>query len=324
MKAAVLEKLGTAPVYKEAPDPVIENEDQLLLHVKAAAVKNLDKGRAAGTHYASYKTLPAVVGMDCVGVLENGALVYAQGISGTIAEKVLIHKNQYVPLPATINAAAAAALPNAALGSLLAFIYRAKLQKGQTVLINGATGVTGMMAVQVAKLLGAQTVIATGRNETQLQKLIQLGADEILSLKQEDDVITARFKELYSKSPVDVVIDYLWGHPASLILKALQGEGMHQESHPLRFVTVGSMAGDELTVSSNVLRSSDIELLGSGFGSLSPQHLKAFSKTYLPELFEKAAEGKLAIEVETAPLKDVEQVWDRRLPSGKRLVIVMD
>src|ERR1700694_607844 len=99
MKAAVLHQLGKAPKYEDFPEPVANKEDQILINVKAASVKNLDKGRASGAHYASHKNLPEVVGVDGVGVLEDGARVYATGITGMLAQKALINKNKYTLLP---------------------------------------------------------------------------------------------------------------------------------------------------------------------------------------------------------------------------------
>jgi len=186
MKAAVLHQLGSVPEYEDFPDPN-PTQEQLLITVKAASIKNLDKARASGKHYASYITLPAVVGIDGVGVLENGTRIYAQGITGMIAEKALIAKNRYTVLPQNIDDATAAALPNAAMGAALALRYRAEIKKGNVVLINGATGVTGQLAIQMAKYYGASKVIATGRNMEMLEKLTELGADEIISLRQDDN-----------------------------------------------------------------------------------------------------------------------------------------
>ncbi|WP_300602461.1 zinc-binding alcohol dehydrogenase family protein [Niabella sp.] len=321
MKAAVLKQTGTAPVYEDFPDPVPAGDQQLLIHIKTASVKNLDKARAAGTHYANYTQLPVVVGIDGVGTLEDGTLVYAQGISGTIAEKAIIHKGQYIVLPPGINPDVAAALPNAILGSAMALRYRAQLQAGQTVLINGATGVTGMMAVQLAKLMGARKVIATGRNARQLEKAIALGADDTISLLQTDAAITEQVKQLQAQTPVDIVLDYLWGKPTALILDAFRGGSVHHTAGKIKVVTVGAMAGDALPVSSAALRSADIELMGSGFGSLTPKDFDAFNKTMLPEMFERAAAKQLKIDLDIEPLINIEAAWNKPLDAGKRLVI---
>ena len=136
MKAAVLNKLGTSPVYQDVEDPVPKNEEQILIKVKAASIKNIDKLRAGGKHYASYKELPAIVGIDGVGILENGKRVYAQGLTGMLAERALISRNRFSVLPDKIDDIVAAALPNAILGTSMALLFRAKMQKGHSVLIN--------------------------------------------------------------------------------------------------------------------------------------------------------------------------------------------
>lgn len=322
MKAAVLHQFGSAPVFEEIPDPV-PAEGQLIMSVKAASVKNLDKLRASGTHYASYTSLPAITGIDAVGVLDDGTRVYAQGVNGTIATKALINKEQYLTLPAGIDDITAAALPNAVIGAAMALRYRAAMQPGDTVLINGATGVTGKIAVQVARHYGAGKIIATGRNAALLEELKALGADEIISLKQEDAEIISRLKELHAAHPVNVVIDYLWGHPVSLIITALKGGGLHNITAKVRIVTVGSMAGENIMLPSSVLRSSAIELLGSGIGSLSKEDLQSYHTQVLPEMFELAASGKLQIGTTTAPLADINTAWNAEIEAGKRLVIVM-
>ncbi len=163
MKAAVLHKLGEAPKYEDFASPVTNNENQILITVKAASVKNLDKLRASGLHYASHTNLPEVVGVDGVGLLEDGTRVYATGLTGMIAEEALIDKNKYTVLPPSIDDITAAALPNAVMGAALALKYRAEMKAGDTVLINGATGVTGKVAIQVARHYGAKRIIVTGK-----------------------------------------------------------------------------------------------------------------------------------------------------------------
>ncbi len=320
MKAAVLNQLGTSPKYEDFPDP-IPGDDQLLMNVKAASVKNIDKLRAGGTHYASYTKLPAVVGLDAVGTLENGTRIYAQGVGGTLAEKTLVRSGTYVVLPEGLDDINAAALPNAIYGSAMALLSRAGMKKGEVVLVNGATSVTGQLAVQSARHYGASKIIVTGRNETILEELKRMGATEVISLKQEDQIITNRLKELHSIEPIDIVIDYLWGNPVKLIINALKGSGVNHFSSSVRIVSVGSVAGKEIILESETLRSSAIEILGSGIGSLSQADLKKFGTEILPEMFMLAVEGKLKIQTETADLKDIESAWQKKIDPGKRLVI---
>ena len=323
MKAAVLHSLGSLPKYEEISDPIPQNETQILLNVTAASVKNIDKMRAAGKHYANYTQFPTVVGLDGVGKLDNGTRVYAMGISGMIAEKALIQQNGYIVLPDKIDDATAAALPNALIGSAMAFVGRAKIKAGEIVLINGATGVTGRLAVQVAKHYGAAKVIVTGRNPESLQQLKNLGADEIISLKQDETEIIKQLKEIHSRTPIDIVIDYLWGRPVELLLEVFKSSGISKFTHPVRIVTVGEMAGASIRLDSGILRSSAIELLGSGIGSLSQEDMRKYTTEVLPEMFHLAGEGKIKIETLTAPLKDIESVWNKEMPNTKRLVIII-
>ncbi len=320
MKAAVLHQLGSAPKYEDFPDPV-PAEGQLLMNVKAASVKNIDKLRAGGTHYASHTKLPAIVGLDAVGTLEDGTRIYAQGVGGSIAEKTLVRSGTYVFLPEDLDDINAAALPNAIYGSAMALLYRAGMKKGEVVLINGATSVTGQLAVQAARHYGASKIIVTGRNETILEELKGMGATEIITLKQDDQIIINRLKELHSIKPIDIVIDYLWGNPVKLIINALKGSGVNNFSTRVRIVSVGSVAGKDIILESDTLRSSAIEILGSGIGSLSQDDLKKFGSDVLPEMFMLAAKGKLKIQTETADLKDIESVWQKNIDPGKRLVI---
>lgn len=323
MKAAVLHELGQIPRYEDFPEPVARTEEQMVITMKAASVKNLDKGRASGQHYASHGQLPAVVGIDGVGVLADGMRVYANGLTGTLAEKALIGKSRFIALPDNIDDATAAALPNAVLGSALGLRYRAGIKPGDTIFINGATGVTGRVAIQIAKHYGAKKIIASGRNPESLKTLINLGADEIVSLQQNDADFIHAIETTHNETPIDIVMDYTWGHPAEMILTALRGSGLHAKSQRVRFVTVGAMAGDSIQLPSAILRSAPIEILGSGFGSISEEGMKKFQTDILPDMFQLAADGLLKIDTVTTALPDIETTWQQALPSGKRLVVLI-
>ncbi|PTS88644.1 alcohol dehydrogenase [Flavobacterium sp. HMWF030] len=323
MKAAVVYKKGEMPKYAQFVEPIVQNENQILLSVKAVAITNLDKGKASGQHYSSQNDNQNgfVVGSDGVGLLEDGTRVYARGISGTIAEKAIIDKNILVPLPEGITNAIAASLPNAVAGSAMALKFRANIQEGETVLINGATGFTGRIAIQIAKHYGAKKIIVTGRNEKILQNLLELGADEIVSLKQDDQTIVSQLKEIHINTPIDIVLDYLWGHPAELILTALKGNGSF--SSKVRYVTIGGMAGDTIQLSSGILRSVDLQLSGSGLGSWSKNEVKLLFSEILPEMFLLAAQNKLKVNIEEIKLSHIEEAWSREVLDGKRLVVII-
>lgn len=324
MKAAVIFQKGEMPKYVEDfTEPKAQNENELLISVKASAVKNLDKMRASGKHYSTKDDLfeAKIVGGDGVGLLADGTKVYGIGVSGMLAEKAIIEKSRIVKLPENFDEATAAALPNAVMGSAMALRFRAGMQTNETVLINGATGVTGKIAVQIAKHYGAKKVIATGRNEKSLKELLLLGADEIIPLKQDDDTFISQIKNIHQQNPIDVVIDYLWGQSAELILSALKGNGRF--SHRTRYVTVGGMISDTITLSSSILRGTNIQILGSGLGSWTREEIKLLITEILPEMFQLAADGELKIETVNIPLKDIEEAWNMKIDGGKRLVVVI-
>lgn len=320
MKAAILQQFGKTPQYGDFPEPVPENEQQIVMTVKAASIKQLDKAKANGNHYTSNVSLPAVVGFDGAGVLDDGRRVYAMGLTGMLAEKALIDKDKWVPLPDNIDFKLAAALPNMLLGSDMALLYRGGIKRGDVILINGATGVTGMVATQVARLHGASKVIVTGRNPDSLRQLKELGADETISLKQDDELFVSQLTAIQNATPIDIVLDYIWGHPIELILSALGGASV---VHPVKIVSVGEMAGATIALSGSSLRSHPIEILGSGFGSMTPEQVQIYMKDVLPSIFNMASEGKIKIDIESASLKDVEEAWTKKYPSGVRVVVEM-
>lgn len=323
MKAAVVYTKGELPKYAEFPEPIASNENEVWVSIKAVAITNLDKGIASGDHYSSEKENQNgfIVGSDGIGVLENGTRVYARGISGTIAEKALVEQNRMVVLPDGIDDATAAAMPNAVAGSAMALRFRAGIKPGETVLINGATGFTGQMAVQIAKHYGAKNIIVTGRNEKALKNLLEIGADQIVSLKQEDESFVSQLKEIHKNTPIDIVIDYLWGHSAELILSVLKGNGNFTPK--TRYVSVGSMSGDTIQLSAQILRSVDLQLSGSGLGSWTKEEVKLLFSEILPEMFLLASKNILKVNIETVHLSDIEKMWNAELPDGKRLVVVI-
>ncbi len=322
MKAAILHQLGQVPYCGYIEEPVVTESNQFLIDVTAVAVKNLDKLRASGSHYASYDKLPAVVGNDGVGVTENGTRVYGHGITGMMAEKAIITDN-FTPIPKDLDDITAAALPNAVLGSAMPLIIRAQLKKGQNVLLNGATGVTGIVAVQIAKHYGANEIIVTGRNKKMLESLSQFGATKSVLLSDNYERFEEQITQIHHENVIHIVIDYLWGKPLEHIIKALANKHVDEFSPPTKIVTAGDMAGKEILLTSSVLRSCDIQIMGSGIGSLTKEEFIVFNKVILPEMFLLAAQNKLKIKTETYPLEQIDQVWNKEIPRGSRLVITI-
>jgi NADPH:quinone reductase-like Zn-dependent oxidoreductase len=285
----------------------------------AAALSNLVKAQASGKHYSSGSEMPFVPGFDGVGTLPDGRRAYFFGPPapfGAMAEWSVATSSRTILLPDAVDDVTAAALGNPGLASWGALLGRARLQPGESVLVNGATGVAGQQAIQVAKYLGARRVIATGRDEATLDKLGALGADATISLRQPDATLLDALRPVLAE--IDVVVDYLWGPSAECILAAAKGHGSPEGERRIRFVQIGSISGDPISLKAELLRSSGVELLGSGLGSLSG----AAIVEALSRMFEAAASTGFKIEIDAVPLGEVEEAWGRT-ESGRRIVFTM-
>jgi NADPH:quinone reductase-like Zn-dependent oxidoreductase len=317
MHAAVVSTFNAPPRYTIFADPVATS-GELLVSVTAAGLHPIVKALANGTHYGSTGELPFVPGVDGVGRLDDGSRVYF-GISrspfGTFSERALAANWMCIPVPDGLDDTTAAGIANPAMSSWVALTGRAKFVAGESVLILGATGVAGQLAVQIAKRLGARRVIAAGRNPQALQKLKELGADAVISLDQEHDPLVAAFRGEYAEAGVDVVLDYLWGHPAEYVLEAISQKGLRKAASRLRFVQIGNSAGPTISLAAATLRSSGLELLGSGFGSASLDQIRVA----IAEFFNTAATEPFQFNVKTASLSDIESLWNHR-EKGIRLV----
>lgn len=288
MKAAVIYQKGELPFYVDFPEPTVRNDDELLVTVKAVAIKHLDKSKASGKHYSTDtdKGSGRVIGGDGVCLLEDGTRVYGMCVNGMLAEKATIDKDRIVKVPEALDDAMAAALPNAVIGAAMGLKFKADIKPGDVVLINGATGFTGRVAVQIAKHYGAKKVIVTGRNPQSLNELLSLGADEIVSVLQDDEQFKKQLAAIHTQTPIDVIIDYLWGHTAEMILACLKGDGSF--TNKVRYVSIGSMSGDIIQLSAANLRSVDLQLTGSGLGAWSKNQVGLLFSEILPEMFQLA------------------------------------
>lgn len=323
MKAAVMYQKGGLPQYTDFPEPTPQNDDEVLVTVKAVAIKHFDKGVAAGNHYSSDapKENGRVIGGDGVCLLANGTRVYAIGVSGMLAQKATIRKNYTIPVPDGLDDATAAALPNGVMGAAMGLKFKAGIQPGDVVLINGATGFTGRIAIQIAKHYGAKKIIVTGRNQQSLEDLLTLGADEIVSVLQDDESFKAQLTAIHTNTPIDIIIDYLWSHTAEMILACIKGDGSF--TNKIRYVSIGAMGGNLIQLSAANLRSVDLQLTGSGLGSWSKQQVGQLFSEILPEMFQLAVQGTLKIETTNVKLKDIAELWNLDVPGGQRLVVTI-
>jgi NADPH2:quinone reductase len=319
MKAAVLHAFGDAPRFEDFPDPT-PGEGEVLVRVQAVPLENVDKMTAAGSHYASrqfFPQLPAIVAFDGIGQLDDGRLVGFGGMRpphGAMAEWAAVRHT--VPVPDGIDAATAAALPGPALTALFPLRWAAKFRPGETVLVNGATGFAGKLAVQVAKLLGAGRVVGAGRDDASLRSLRELGADAVVDLKLPDEHIAAAFAREAGEG-YDVILDFLWGHPTELLIGTLVPRELAFAGHRTRLVQIGEAAGPALSLPADALRTSGLEICGAGAG-ITPDAIAEASE----QVWTWLRAGSLRAEIERVPLRDIEAAWRRADLHGRRIVVV--
>jgi NADPH:quinone reductase-like Zn-dependent oxidoreductase len=323
MKAAIVEAPGQTPKYGDFTAPEYANGSELI-SVRAAALTHLTKARASGAHYSADSAFPAVVGVDGVGVTQDGRRVYfilPEAPFGAMAEMTTVRAEQCIDLPSGLDDITAAAIANPGMSAWAALAERAHLNPGETVLINGATGVAGRLAVQIAKYMGASKVIASGRDEEALEEVRALGADVIIPFRlgvlhpNGAKEFEAALKEQFSMG-IDVVIDYLWGKSAETIMVAVAKAV--ESATPVRFVHVGAASGDDIQLPGAALRSSSIVLMGSGHKSVPVPRLLAAIRN----VFQAVAPANLHIATKAIPLAQVEEAWAD--DSKARIVFVVD
>jgi NADPH:quinone reductase-like Zn-dependent oxidoreductase len=252
-----------------------------------------------------------------VGVLEDGKRVYFLFVRkpwGTMAERAGAPLKTCIPVPDGLDDVVAAAIANPGMSAWVTLKERAGLASGETVLVMGATGVAGQLAIQAARLLGAKRVIAAGRN---VDAIAAADVDAVIALGQPEDAVRDALAA-EAAAGIDVVVDYLWGRPTELLLEALAKGFKAAATHKTRLVEVGSSAGQTITLPGATLRSIDLTILGSGFGAAPLDRILAT----IPTLFEMAASGRLKIAVEPIPLAEVETAWDR-VEKGRRIVFTV-
>jgi NADPH:quinone reductase-like Zn-dependent oxidoreductase len=306
MRAAIVSAMGVAPTLGEM-DPPVPLDGEQRIKVTAAAISHVTKAHASGVHYSANGVFPFVVGIDGVGRLDDGRRVYfalPRSPFGSMAEFCVADARLCISLPDDLDDFIAAAIVNPGMSSWAALTERARLQRGETVLINGATGTSGRLAVQIAKWLGAGKVLATGRNPIALEEIRQSGADEIIPLGVEPETLDKRLMKEFAEG-VDIVIDYLWGKSAErLLISAAKADS---GASPMRFVQVGSISGSEISLPGAALRASAIELMGSGNGSVSPEKLLEITNKVLRSI----RSANLDISFRKVPFADFDTAWPK-------------
>jgi NADPH2:quinone reductase len=317
MKAAVVDRPGGVPVHRDFPDPTLDEGD-VLISVEAVAIENVDRAIVAGTHYTAAEfqaSLPGIPCFDGIGRLPDGRLVGFGGITppyGALAELVAVPAAHTAPIADGIEPPVAAALSSAI--SAMAMRTAGGLAPGETVLVQGATGVAGRLAVRIAHLLGAGRIVATGRDDTALAEITRLGADAVITTAVDDEALIDAFRA-HAGDGYDVVIDYLWGRPTELLTRALTPDTFAMP-RPTRLVHIGEAAGPAIQLAGDAIRTSGIELYGAA------RNMAAGMAAAYQQIVDWVRAGELELNVTTMPLSRVEEAWQRTDLRGSRLVIV--
>jgi NADPH:quinone reductase-like Zn-dependent oxidoreductase len=309
MRAAVVTSFDTPPIYQEFRTPAPRTPEETLVDVVAVGLHPRVRSQADGSHYTSTDDLPLVPGIDGVGRAPDGTLRYfvlPDTAMGSLAEQTVVDLRRSVVLPAGSDPVPIAAGMNPAMSSWVALRRRIGFTPGQSVLVLGATGNAGRMAVQVAKRLGASYVVGAGRRPGPLATLADLGADATVTLNGELGDVAA---------DVDVVIDYLWGQPATDAMVAVV-TGRTDRAKPLAWVQIGSVAGPTAAIPSAALRAARLQIVGSGQGSVPTRDILA----ELPELATEITAGAFRVDARTVPLADIATAW-KDTDGDQRIVI---
>jgi len=322
MPAAVIRQHAAPPEHVLRPLPR-RGPGQALVRVMAAPISPLDLLCASGTSYFGAPRLPYIPGVQGIGiVMEANTLAPGQRIwfscdagmkpgDGSMALYCVIDESSALVLPDQIDDDLAAALGLSAIAAWMALTWRGHLQPGEQVLVLGASGAVGQVAVQAAKLLGAGRVIAASRDETARTRALTRGADAVVDLTGDDvDEMSRRIAEA-CEGPLTLVIDPVWGIPAEAAVRVLAIEG--------RLVNIGAAAGPTVRFESAILRSRLHAILGYTNNALTHEQ-KAEALT---EILTQAAAGRCTVERETVPLARAAEAWERQAACARRKLILV-
>ena len=310
MRAALVREVGAVPESGEAPDPAGE-----VVEVLAAPINPIDVAVSRGILATGHPELPYVPGCEGVGRTADGKVVWIFGgafgrtSNGAMAERATIGDAHAIDVPDGADPAVAAGLGIAGLAGWLPFAWRAPLKGGENVLVLGATGSVGLVAVQTAKLLGAARVVAAGRSKAGLERALEHGADATLGLDA-DDLVEA-MKDAFGGEGPNYVFDPLWGEPASAAVQAAVPWAT--------VVNLGQSAGATSELASAAVRFKSLSILGhTNFAVPSDELAEHYRR-----LVEHVVAGDIRFEVERVPLEFVADAWRRQAEgAGAKLVVV--
>src|SRR5437867_1062346 len=294
-----------------------------LVRVTATTISTLDLLCASGTSYFGTPQLPYIPGVQGIGiVMEADILAPGQRIwfscdagmkpgDGSMALYCVIDESSALVLPDQVDDDLAAALGLSAIAAWMALTWRGHLQRGEQMLVLGASGAVGQVAVQAAKLLGAGRVIAASRDEAARTRAFSLGADAVVDLSGDDVNEISKRIATACEGPLHLIIDPVWGLPAEAAVRVLATEG--------RLVNIGSAAGSTARFESAILRSRLHAILGYTNNALTYEQ-KAEALT---EILTHAAAGRCTVERETVPLAQAAEAWERQTSVARRKLILV-
>jgi NADPH:quinone reductase len=310
VRAALISEVGALPVAGDVADPTGES-----IEVLAAPINPIDLAVSRGALATGHPELPYVPGCEAVGRIDDRVVWIFGGslgrtAQGAIAERAPIGDAHVIDVPEGADAAVAAGLGIAGLAGWLPLAWRAPLTGGEAVLVLGATGSVGLVAVQAAKLLGAARVVAAGRSAAGLERAAQRGADAIIRLDEAPD-LEAAFKEAFGGEGPTYVFDPLWGEPAAAAVRAAMPRAT--------IVNLGQSAGATAELSSAAVRFKSLSILGHTNFAVPEDELAEHYR----RLVEHVDAGDIRFDVERVPLDSVADAWRRQAEgSGTKLVVV--
>lgn len=311
MRAAILREYGSPPEFGEFEDPR-PSDGETVVDVLAGGLNPADISRASGNFYGGVPPVPSVVGMEGVGRLPDGTRVYFDSTVvpfGSFAERALIHDANAIEVPDGVDDALAVSLGIAGVAAWLALEHRARVREGETVVVLGATGVVGQVALQAARLLGAARVVAVARSAHGLARASALGADATVQIGATED-LEAAVREA-CEGGADVIVDPVWGEPLAAVLPVTNPEG--------RVVQLGQSAGATATIPSAVVRGRPLSIIGHTAFGLAPE----IKRAAYTSLVRHAAAGDLRVDLERVPLADVSAAWQRQSTSPHRKLVIV-
>jgi NADPH:quinone reductase-like Zn-dependent oxidoreductase len=309
MRAAVIRRSGATPALDQFADPQ-PGQGLSVGTLVAAALNPLDI--AIVNDQIPFRRLqpPCVAGYEAVVQLGDGTRCYLGGPPapyGTLAELVPVPDPAGFPVPAGLDPGLAAALGVAGLAGWVALDYRGHLQPGETVLILGAGGSAGQLAVQSARILGAGRVVGAARGQA-LQQAAGRGADAVVDLA--DDAAIDAGLAAAAPGGYDVIVDFLWG--------GLAPYAMNRANVGARYIQVGSSAGPTSTITAAAVRNKLLTLVGQGMTAASAE----VRRSAYAQLTRHATDGRLTVDLEQTRLDDISQTWEHLKAGPPRKLVV--